>query len=179
MRAACIAAWVALAAAAQLGAQSPSSLALLRVHATLEEFHQGAVFVDEDLFVLRDGSITGSLTEQLEATCIGCGWISGIGHGIGTKQQFAALQAALTANTVGIQPGGCAVPKPTTQSGTYEISWYGIARSQPVARRNVFTFQVNGDGPPCPAAVANIITAIETYAFQVGVPVSDFWHPLP
>ena len=180
VRAAFIAASVALFAAAGAGAQPPpSSLALLRVHASLEEFHQGNVFVDEDLFVLRDGSITGSVAVQLEATCIGCGWNSGIGHGIGTAQQFAALQSALAANTVGIQPGNCVVQKPTVESGTYEITWYGIARTQPFARRNVFAFQVNTDGPLCPPAVAKIITAIETYAFQAGVPVSDFWHPNP
>ncbi len=179
MRVAFIAALAALAAAADSDAQPPpSSLALLRVHASLEEFHQGTVFVDEDLFVLRDGSITGSLAVELEATCIGCGWIGGIGHGIGTAHQFATLQEALTANTVGVQAGGCVVQTPTLNRGTYEITWYGIARSHPQARRNVFMFQVNADGPPCPAAVVKIITAIETYAFQAGVPVSDLWHPL-
>jgi hypothetical protein len=169
---------VTLLVAAQAAAQEPPSmLALLRVHASLQEFHQGNVFVDEDLFVLRDGSMTGSLTENAEASCIGCGWISGIVHGFGTAPQFAALERALGANAVGSLGGNCTVPTPKAISGNYEVSWYGLERGGTTPRRNVFVFQLNAEGPPCPAAVTTIVTAIETYAFQAGAPVSGLWTP--
>jgi len=168
----------ALLVAAQAAAQeAPSMLALLRVHASLQEFHQGSVFIDEDLFVLRDGSITGSLTEVPAASCVGCGWLSGIVHGLGTAPQFTALGRALGTNAVGSVGGNCNVATPTASFGTYEVTWYGLERGGPAPRRNVFVFQLNADGPPCSVAVTKIITAIETYAFQAGVPVSGLWTP--
>jgi hypothetical protein len=169
-----IAGLVALLVTTAATGQPPSSRAVLRVHAALTEFHQGKVFADEDLFVLGDGSVTGSLTLSPEETCIGCGWASGIAHGSGTAQQFATLQQVLSTNAVGSQRGGC-VAGAKLGGGTYEITWYGVARVAPLARRNIFVFQVNSDGPPCPASVVKIITAIETYASEAGVPVSDLW----
>ncbi len=178
MRAALIALFMPMVVAVAAVGQPPaSSLALLRVHASLAEFHQGTVLADEDLFVLRDGSVTGSLTVQPEAECTGCGWNSAVRTAHGTAEQFGALQAALTANQIGLATGGCSVPKPGLDRGSYEVTWYGIARAQPTARRTVFSFQVNAGGATCPEAVASLITAIETYASQAGVPVSDLWQP--
>jgi len=45
--------------------------------------------------------------------------------------------------------------------------------------RRRFVFQLNAEGPPCPAAVASIIAAIETYASRF-IPVESprtWWEP--
>src|SRR5258707_878038 len=102
-------------------AQPPSSQALLRIHAALTVFAQGPEFVDEDLFIHGDGSVTGSLALSREGTCASCHWSAAIVQGSGSPEQFAALQAVLGVNKVGIQNGGCVVQPVMLGTGTYEV----------------------------------------------------------
>ena len=153
-------------------AQPPSSQALLRVHAALTVFAQGPELVDEDLFVHGDGLATGSLALSREGACASCYWSTAIVQGSGSSEQFAALQAALGVNKVGVQAGGCVVQSVMPGTGTYEVTWYGRG-----SRRNSWLVQVGGEGEPCAVEVSNIIRAIETYSSQAHVPTSELWSP--
>ncbi|HXO22131.1 MAG TPA: hypothetical protein VOA87_19610 [Thermoanaerobaculia bacterium] len=159
---------VAVGASAAEAAPVPSTVPLLRVHAALRVQTSELGFEDLDYFVFDDGAVTGFLAFIGEVTCSGCPWGGGVGHGSGTAQQFQALRLALGTNTVGFQTGDCEVEAGRVGFGTIEITWYGRN-----TRRNAFLVHVDTGGTRCAPQVANILTAIETYVLQAGVPNSN------
>jgi hypothetical protein len=163
-----------LARAAATAQSGPSSTPLLRIHSTLHEIVFGPVALldlDEDLFIRRDGSVSGIVSEIVENNR--STWVTtGARTTFGSTDKLIALRRAMEASRVGFLTGECALPsQPTGRTfgeGTYELTWYGW-------RRTTILFRIGGSGEPCSSAVAGLVQAVEEYAFSAGLSTTGLW----
>lgn len=131
---------------------------LIQLHASTRH---GVQLADQDLFVATDGTATGQLVTADPVT--GLGWVLNAKTARASAAQLMALQSALGAAKVGVQPGDCKIVSQFVVQGTAELRWYGRG-----VRKNTLEFQIDsGENDACPAEVQQLYKAIEQFAGAV------------
>lgn len=152
-------------------AVGPSSLPLVKLHDTHTSAAGPAVtrFVDQDVFVARDGKMV-SLTVAADLLT-GSGFTTTLVNGTGSADAVAALRTAFFEGRVSQLSGSCGAElMPLGSTFSFGISWFGNG-----SRTSHAT--ITNEGAPagaCTQQELGILQAIE--AFQAGVIADPATH---
>jgi hypothetical protein len=93
----------------------------------------------------------------------GLGWVLNAKTARASAAQLTALQSALGAAQIGVQPGGCKIISSFGNDGAAELRWYGRG-----LRKNTLELAIAaGDEDACPPEVRQLYEAIEQLAGAV------------